>query len=304
MSNTVVRLLYINLTGGKPLKVDKEARKFAKEYELTHPIKSSDIERIIKHQGFKIVRYNESENDEATKLINHLRLSEYIHLVNCFTYFDNKYKILFIREGLSDDDEKQLFLHEEGHIYLHHFHEDRAICSTGITKEQEAHRFAKYVQKYVKVKSRVKSALIPTCLSLIICTIFLMIYICMPQKSTTVSTGTASTVVPESIYNESTSSHNDGSGVSIGLPSENNNVSSFIPNESSDIGSVNPNLNETEICYWTKSGEVYHLYSDCQHIKNSSIVFSGPVSESGKERVCRTCYSRYIMEEYNTDGLN
>mgnify|MGYP005780276401 CR=1 FL=1 len=106
------------------------------------------------------------------------------------------------------------------------------------------------------------------------------------------------------IYNESTSSHNDGSGVSIGLPSENNNVSSFIPNESSDIGSVNPNLNETEICYWTKSGEVYHLYSDCQHIKNSSIVFSGPVSESGKERVCRTCYSRYIMEEYNTDGLN
>lgn len=47
--------------------------------------------------------------------------------------------------------------------------------------------------------------------------------------------------------------------------------------------------------YWTDAGRVYHLYDDCQHIKNSIQVFSGPESmaqDEGKKDVCKTCLSR------------
>lgn len=283
------------------MKVDKGARKFVKEYELTHPIKASDIERIIKHQGFRVVRYNDDENDEATKLINHLKLREYTRLVNCFTYFDNKYKILFIREGLSAEDEKLLFLHEEGHIYLNHFHADNTILSTGITKEQEAHRFAEYVQKYAKIRSRTKSLFIPASVSLIICSVFLMIYICMPHNSAIFASGGHVSSISEILSISSPNGTWDENTYS-----EDDNSQSFTVSDSDSVANIDGDhnesdsaiINEDDKCYWTKSGEVYHLYDDCQHIKNSSSVFTGTVSDSGKERVCRTCYSRYILEKY------
>ena len=272
------------------MKVDKEARKFTKEYELTHPIKASDIERIIKRQGFKVVRYSD-ENDEAAKLISHLKLSEYTRLANCFTYFDNKYKILFIKDGLSAEDEKLLFLHEEGHIYLNHFNTGNTMLSTDITKEQEAHCFTEYVQKNTKIRSRMKSMLIPACVSLIICSVFLLVYIFMPHNSATITAGEhsiISTTGEESIY------VNTSDIEEVSIPPSDFGASSNEDNISSDY----LDAGEIDTCYWTISGEVYHLYDDCHHIKNSSSIFSGTASDSGKERVCRTCYSRYIMEKY------
>ncbi len=49
------------------------------------------------------------------------------------------------------------------------------------------------------------------------------------------------------------------------------------------------------IYYWTESGEVYHKWSDCGHIKNSLEVFSGTIYEAkvaGKERVCSACANK------------
>ena len=50
--------------------------------------------------------------------------------------------------------------------------------------------------------------------------------------------------------------------------------------------------------YWTKSGTVYHIYYDCQHLKNSVSVQSGSKSLSGKDRCCKTCYARYLKATY------
>lgn len=52
--------------------------------------------------------------------------------------------------------------------------------------------------------------------------------------------------------------------------------------------------------YWTDAGRVYHLYDDCQHIKNSIQVFSGPESmaeDEGKKDVCKTCLSRSMSSK-------
>lgn len=47
--------------------------------------------------------------------------------------------------------------------------------------------------------------------------------------------------------------------------------------------------------YWTKSGTVWHIYSDCGSLKNAIEVFSGSVDEArekGKEKLCSKCEGR------------
>ena len=46
------------------------------------------------------------------------------------------------------------------------------------------------------------------------------------------------------------------------------------------------------VYYWTESGGVYHMWSDCGHLKNSKDVKSGSVDEAiseGKEKLCSSC---------------
>ena len=47
----------------------------------------------------------------------------------------------------------------------------------------------------------------------------------------------------------------------------------------------------SDIVYYTESGEVYHLFEDCYHLKDLAIV-SGTIDDSGKDRVCKTCEDR------------
>ncbi len=303
------------------MKSDKKARSFVKEYNLTAPIKVSEIERIIKLQGFRIVRYGDSGTQEALRLINRLKLDEYVHLVNCFTYFDEKYKIVFIRSGLSEKDESLLLLHEEAHIYLDHFHTDDSRI-TETVKEQEAHRFAEYVQKYVKISSRMKNIFIPISVNVLICGIFLAACILILHSGTgrteiiaggvsDADTANTSEQVLSEAMPVSDMSRPDGQDADESGSDESNTASrpegpySSAASYSGDTSaSEAPETVDADVCYWTQNGEVYHLYSDCQHIRNSSSVSSGTASESGKERVCRTCYGRWIIEEYGDDEPN
>lgn len=55
--------------------------------------------------------------------------------------------------------------------------------------------------------------------------------------------------------------------------------------------------NGSDLVYWTNQGNKYHIFEDCQHIKNREI-HSGTVEEAWKERkigdseLCKTCKSR------------
>ena len=51
----------------------------------------------------------------------------------------------------------------------------------------------------------------------------------------------------------------------------------------------------TEEVFWTKSGTVWHIYSDCSHIRNSGEVICGSVEEAvsaGKSKLCTNCEKR------------
>lgn len=65
--------------------------------------------------------------------------------------------------------------------------------------------------------------------------------------------------------------------------------------ESENTQSESENTEKSETVFWSKSGSVWHLYSDCGYLKNSNEIFSGTVSEAisnGAEKVCSSCENK------------
>ena len=52
--------------------------------------------------------------------------------------------------------------------------------------------------------------------------------------------------------------------------------------------------------YWTKAGNKYHIFEDCQHIVGRDVINNGTVKESwekkGISELCKTCEKRAIKE--------
>lgn len=67
-----------------------------------------------------------------------------------------------------------------------------------------------------------------------------------------------------------------------------------INSQTSELKTLN---NGNDLVYWTSQGNKYHIFEDCQHIKNREI-HSGTVEEAWKERkigdseLCKTCKAR------------
>ena len=60
-------------------------------------------------------------------------------------------------------------------------------------------------------------------------------------------------------------------------------------------------LNVANQIYWAREGNKYHIFSDCQHIKNREGVSSGTVKEvwekKGISELCKTCEARVVKEQ-------
>ncbi|HBG65517.1 MAG TPA: hypothetical protein DDW78_03490 [Treponema sp.] len=56
----------------------------------------------------------------------------------------------------------------------------------------------------------------------------------------------------------------------------------------------------TSQVYWTAGGKVFHIYEDCQHLNRTEELTLGSTQEAeaaGKERLCKTCFSRHEKEQ-------
>lgn len=122
----------------------KSARSFLKEYRIKN-LTTDRISEIIRSQGYKIIRFGKAYNDENTEiLINGLDLNGYIQAYSAFTYTDDKYRLVFLEDNISDEEALILLTHEEGHIYNGHFGET-VIAGKNTLHEFEANEFAHYV---------------------------------------------------------------------------------------------------------------------------------------------------------------
>ena len=53
-----------------------------------------------------------------------------------------------------------------------------------------------------------------------------------------------------------------------------------------------PSNNTSTVFYYTPNGEVYHIYRDCQYIRNSDVVHTTTTKVEGIERICSACEKR------------
>ncbi len=75
----------------------------------------------------------------------------------------------------------------------------------------------------------------------------------------------------------------------------------FAESESKENSTSNETTHDNEttekrehdgVYYWTESGGVYHMWSDCGHLKNSQNIESGSKDDAildGKEKLCSSC---------------
>ncbi|OQB13123.1 MAG: hypothetical protein BWY15_01922 [Firmicutes bacterium ADurb.Bin193] len=131
-------------------KIKQAAYKFLKEYK----IKKLTLERIteiIRSQGYKIIRFGKAYNEKNIEiLINGLELKGYVQAYSAFTYTDDKYRLVFLEDNISEDEALILLTHEEGHIYNGHFGET-VIAGKNTLDEFEANEFTHYVINPTKI---------------------------------------------------------------------------------------------------------------------------------------------------------
>ena len=61
---------------------------------------------------------------------------------------------------------------------------------------------------------------------------------------------------------------------------------------------------DNDLVYWSRAGNRYHIYEDCQHIRNRELS-NGTVKDSWEEKgiseLCKTCQSRAMREKNISD---
>ncbi len=154
----------------------KKAKEFIKKYQLSSA-KSEDIKKIIKSQGFEIIYFNRTANiPNVNRLISALKLTDYIKNKESFIYLSEDFRLLFITEGLTNEDELYLLLHEEGHIFCDHIFKSGLFENSNIQQEKQANDFASYIIKTFQAKKSHLNAMLCFVAILIISVACIVVY--------------------------------------------------------------------------------------------------------------------------------
>lgn len=124
----------------------RKADEFKHKYSLK-TINSADLWEALTAQGYTLVEFNSIENKEnVASLIGALQLEDQIAQSKCFTYQNDKYRIVFIHEDLNDEERTIVLAHEEGHIWNGHMSSNN-VLGTDVVQEYEANEFAHHLLK-------------------------------------------------------------------------------------------------------------------------------------------------------------
>ena len=252
--------------------------RFWNDYELYNsPLTVSAMEGILKSQGFDVVEVSPNNPDDIRQLIGVLGLTESCNTKSGFTYCCKDTKIVFIKANLSDSDKLFVLLHEEGHILLEHFFHKGNIEHTDVKHENEANAFAFAAMRKVK-RQRFNLRFRAAAKDIFAIVVFIAVFALVGL-----------------VYNATYPASQEAQEITKALETTVKiTVSADTEENKKPVTSENLSIEEAEICYWTDSGTVYHLYADCGHIKNSLEVFEGTPTGSGKSRCCSDCMVRRL----------
>lgn len=154
----------------------RKAAEFKRKYSLK-TINSANLWEALTAQGYTLVEFNSIENKEnVASLIGALQLEDQIARSKCFTYQNDKYRIVFIHEDLNDEERTVVLAHEEGHIWNGHMSSNN-ILGTDVVQEYEANEFAHYLLKDKTGKKKRTKVISVLCTVLIIASISVGLFI-------------------------------------------------------------------------------------------------------------------------------
>lgn len=104
--------------------------------------KLKNIENVIQSHGFRIYSFclDDSE-DPITDLLHNFKAFEYAHYRKSFIASNRIINGVFIKDGLSDDDQIELLFHEEAHIWYNHPNVTSFTNETDTQQETTANKF-------------------------------------------------------------------------------------------------------------------------------------------------------------------
>ena len=124
----------------------KTATEFKRKYRLK-AINSAILRDVLVEQGYTVVEFNCVQNTkDVNTLIEALGLEEQILQSKCFTYKNDKYRLVFIHEDLNDEERTIVLAHEEGHIWNGHMSEG-VVLGDDVIQEYQANEFSHYLLK-------------------------------------------------------------------------------------------------------------------------------------------------------------
>lgn len=126
------------------INIKKSVALFKKKYKLTE-ITEKTICDTLENQGYTVVYFNTIVNDDnVTQIITNLKLDDFIVNHKGFTYTNDKYRLVFINEDLSDEERLMVLAHEVGHIICEHM-SCQPVIGQDVKQEHEANEFAHYL---------------------------------------------------------------------------------------------------------------------------------------------------------------
>lgn len=128
------------------MKYNRQVADFKRKFKIKQ-VTSEGLCRALSEQGYTVIEFNGiDDNDDVTALKNALGVGPYMDQSRCFTYRDDKYRIVFIHEGLNEEERQVTLAHEEGHIWNDHLTKNNVI-GNDVIQEHEANEFAHYLLK-------------------------------------------------------------------------------------------------------------------------------------------------------------
>ena len=132
-------------------------KKQVKEFKRKHKLKQLTSESIcsaLEEQGYTVIEFNGiADNEDVVALRDVLGLEQYMNQSRCFTYRDDKYRLVFIHEDLTEEERQVALSHEEGHIWNGHLTRDN-IIGEDVIQEHQANEFSHYLLKDKNGKQR------------------------------------------------------------------------------------------------------------------------------------------------------
>ncbi len=280
-----------------------KAKLLRKKYRINTCSGVDYLKMVIHKQGYNIIPYCES-----TLTLTALGLDKEAQTASALSVIDSNDDVtVYYNSSLPIAQQRIALAHELGHIELNHKHKKMNRSH----QEKEADQFARYLLEDNSVHNLMVAII--GVMFILICLIIALLYI-INDDAPVVSTSVITSISTHSYSFEETTTHSEASATNSSIISNNNSEPHIVSESTTSLSSAdNPsnenayeynsseNVSNNSACYFTKYGEVYHLYPDCQYIRNANSVICDSINGSHKDRLCFACERRnnkkYIYQQ-------